>query len=30
MFEISQNYTRDYIHTVCGGSKQAFLPTRNG
>jgi hypothetical protein len=30
MFEINKNYTREYIHTVCGGSKQAFLPTRNG
>jgi hypothetical protein len=30
MFEIDKNYTREYIRTVCGGSKQAFLPTRNG
>jgi hypothetical protein len=30
MFEIDKNYTRDYIQTVCGGSRQAFLPTRNG
>jgi hypothetical protein len=30
MFEIDKNYTRDYINAVCGGSKQAFLPTRNG
>lgn len=30
MFEMNKNYTREYIHTVCGGSKQAFLPTKNG
>ncbi|WP_323122056.1 DUF6697 family protein [Burkholderia alba] len=30
MFEIDKNYTREYIHAVCGGSKQAFLPTKNG
>jgi len=30
MFEKSKEYTREFIHTVCGGSKQAFLPTKNG
>ncbi|CAD6560220.1 hypothetical protein LMG27952_07074 [Paraburkholderia hiiakae] len=30
MFEINKNYTREFIHSVCGGSKQAFLPARNG
>jgi hypothetical protein len=30
MFEIDKNYSREYIHTICGGSKQAFLPARNG
>ncbi|MGZ2746657.1 hypothetical protein [Burkholderia stagnalis] len=30
MFDINKNYTREFIHTVCGGSKQAFLPTKNG
>lgn len=30
MFEINKTYTREYIHTMCGGSKQAFLPTKNG
>jgi hypothetical protein len=30
MFEINKNYTREFIHTACGGSKQAFLPTKNG
>jgi hypothetical protein len=30
MFELNKNYTREFIHTVCGGSKQAFLPTKNG
>jgi len=30
MFEINKNYTREFIHSVCGGSKQAFLPTKNG
>jgi hypothetical protein len=29
-FEIGKDYSREYIHTVCGGSKQAFLPTKNG
>ncbi|RKP44582.1 DUF6697 family protein [Trinickia fusca] len=30
MFELGKSYTREYIHTVCGGNKQAFLPTKNG
>jgi len=30
MFEIGKDYTREQIHRVCGGSKQAFLPTKNG
>lgn len=30
MFELDKNYTREFIHTACGGSKQAFLPTKNG
>ncbi len=30
MFEMNKNYSRETIHRVCGGSKQAFLPTRNG
>jgi hypothetical protein len=30
MFENGKDYTREYIHIVCGGNKQAFLPTRNG
>lgn len=30
MFEINKNYTREFIHTACGGSKQAFLPAKNG
>ncbi|KVN85461.1 hypothetical protein [Burkholderia ubonensis] len=30
MFEMNKNYTREFIHTACGGSKQAFLPTKNG
>ncbi len=29
-FEIGKDYSREYIHTVCGGSKQAFLPTKHG
>ncbi|HEY3598627.1 MAG TPA: DUF6697 family protein [Paraburkholderia sp.] len=29
-FEIGKDYSREFIHTVCGGSKQAFLPTKNG
>jgi hypothetical protein len=30
MFEIGKDYTREDIHMVCGGNKQAFLPTRHG
>ncbi|WP_063533434.1 hypothetical protein [Burkholderia sp. MSMB1589WGS] len=30
MFELNKHYTREFIHTACGGSKQAFLPTKNG
>ncbi|MDN7849140.1 DUF6697 family protein [Burkholderia seminalis] len=30
MFEIDKQYTREFIHTACGGSKQGFLPTKNG
>jgi hypothetical protein len=30
MFEMGKDYTRDYIHAVCGGNKQAFLPALNG
>jgi hypothetical protein len=29
-FEMGKDYTREYIHTVCGGNKQAFLPAKNG
>ncbi|RQS31043.1 hypothetical protein DIE03_14560 [Burkholderia sp. Bp8992] len=30
MFEIDKQYTREFIHSACGGSKQGFLPTKNG
>jgi hypothetical protein len=30
MLEINKNYSREFIHSVCGGGKQAFLPTKNG
>jgi hypothetical protein len=30
MFEPNKNYSREAIHAVCGGSKQAFLPAKNG
>lgn len=30
MFELGKIYTRDDIHTQCGGNKQAFLPTKHG
>ncbi|MGF6843294.1 hypothetical protein QF001_007189 [Paraburkholderia youngii] len=30
MFELNKEYTREAIHSVCGGSKQAFLPAKNG
>jgi hypothetical protein len=29
MFEIGKDYTREKIRIVCGGNKQAFLPTRS-
>jgi hypothetical protein len=29
-FEMGKDYTREHIHTVCGGNKQAFLPAKNG
>ncbi|WP_069268964.1 hypothetical protein [Paraburkholderia nodosa] len=30
MFELSKQYSREAIHSACGGSKQAFLPAKNG
>lgn len=30
MFEMGKDYTRDYIHTICGGNKQSFLPVHRG
>jgi hypothetical protein len=30
MFEIGKEYTREDIHRVTGGSKQAFLPVKGG
>jgi hypothetical protein len=30
MFEMGKDYAREYIHVVCGGNKQAFLPTKQG
>jgi hypothetical protein len=30
MFELDKNYTREFIHMACGGSKQAFLPAKAG
>ena len=30
MFEIGKEYSREDIHRVTGGSKQAFLPVKNG
>ena len=30
MFKIGTTYTRDQIHAVVGGSKQAYIPTLNG
>ncbi|MBR8165673.1 hypothetical protein [Burkholderia vietnamiensis] len=30
MFELNKEYTREVIHSTCGGSKQAFLPAKNG
>jgi hypothetical protein len=30
MFEIDKSYSREQIATICGGSKESFLPTMNG
>ena len=30
MFSIGRDYTRDEIHAKVGGSKQSYLPTKNG
>jgi len=30
VFETGKNYTREDIHTLCGGNKQSFLPTSKG
>jgi hypothetical protein len=30
MFELGKEYSREYIHAVCGGNKQAFLPASKG
>lgn len=30
MFEIGKDYSREDIHALCGGSKQAFLPVYKG
>jgi hypothetical protein len=30
MFELNKNYTREFIHTECGGNKQSFLPSKHG
>lgn len=30
MFSIGRDYTRNDIHAKVGGSKQSYLPTRNG
>lgn len=30
MFEIGREYTRDEIHAQVGGSKQSYLPIKNG
>ncbi|CAB3796112.1 hypothetical protein [Pararobbsia alpina] len=30
MFEMGKDYTRGYIHTICGGNKQSFLPVHRG
>jgi len=30
MFSIDRDYTRDEIHAKVGGSKQSYLPTKNG
>lgn len=30
MFDVGLDYTRDEIHAKVGGSKQSYLPTKNG
>jgi hypothetical protein len=30
MFNVGSEYTRDEIHAQVGGSKQSYLPTKNG
>ena len=30
MFSIGRDYTRNEIHATVGGSKQSYLPTKNG
>ena len=30
MFEVGMRYTRDEIHNQLGGSKQSYLPTKDG
>lgn len=30
MFSVGREYTRDEIHMELGGSKQSYLPTKNG
>ena len=30
MFELGRTYTRDEIHDAVGGSKQSYLPTKDG
>ena len=30
MFSVGRDYTRDEIHAKVGGSKQSYLPTKNG
>jgi hypothetical protein len=30
MFELGKDYTREYIHVICGGNKQSFLPAKKG
>lgn len=30
MFEVGKDYSRETIHSICGGSKQAFLPVKRG
>lgn len=30
MFDVGREYTRDEIYDIVGGSKQSYLPTKNG